>query len=197
MFEYLEGKVEYKKFDYVALDINGVGYKVFISLREYEKLNAGEKYRLFIYNYIREDSNKLIGFLEENERKLFEQLLTVKGIGLSLALAILSTFSYTRIVDLIVNEDYSNLKKVPKLGEKKAQQIILDLKNKFKNIDFAVSSKEKLFDMSMMEDVILAMESLGYSKKDIDKILSKNDFNNFTSTEEAIKEILKRIKMEG
>lgn len=197
MFEYLEGKVEYKKLDYVGLDINGVGYKIFISLREYEKLNIGERYRLFIYNYIREDSNKLIGFLEENERKLFEQLLTVKGIGLSLALAILSTFSYTRIIDLIVSEDYSNLKKVPKLGEKKAQQIILDLKNKFKNIDFTVSSKEKLFDMSMMEDVILAMESLGYSKKDIDKILSKNDFNNFTSTEEAIKEILKRIKMEG
>lgn len=197
MFEYLEGKVEYKKLDYVALDINGVGYKIFISLREYEKLNVGERYRLFIYNYIREDSNKLIGFSEENERKLFEQLLTVKGIGLSLALAILSTFSYTRIIDLIVSEDYSNLKKVPKLGEKKAQQIILDLKNKFKNIDFTVSSKEKLFDMSMMEDVILAMESLGYSKKDIDKILSKNDFNNFTSTEEAIKEILKRIKMEG
>ena len=63
MFEYLNGIVEYKKTDYVAIDINGVGYKVYISLREYEKLEIGKQYRLYIYNHIKEDTNKLILFL--------------------------------------------------------------------------------------------------------------------------------------
>lgn len=193
MFEYLNGMISYKKLDYAVVDINDVGYKVFISLREYEKLIVGEKQKLFIFNYIREDANKLIGFSEEKERKLFEMLLNVKGIGLSLALAILSTFSYNRIVDLIVSEDVANLKKVPKLGEKKAQLIILDLKKKLKNIDLV---KEEIISSDILEDLNLALESLGYSKKEIDKVLQKTDLRSFTTVEEAIKEILKKIRSE-
>ena len=139
MFEYLNGIVEYKKTDYVAIDINGVGYKVYISLREYEKLEIGKQYRLYIYNHIKEDTNKLIGFLEERERKIFEMLLAVNGIGISLALAVLSNFSYDKIIEIISNEDYNSLKRVPKLGEKKAQLIILELKNKLKNIEIISS----------------------------------------------------------
>ena len=193
MFEYLNGIISYKKLDYVALDINGVGYKIFISLKEYEKLIVGEKIKLFIYNYIREDTNKLVGFSDEKERKLFEMLLNVKGIGLSLSLAILSTFSYNRVVDLIVSEDVANLKKVPKLGEKKAQLIILDLKKKLRNVDL---EEKEIISSDILEDFNLALESLGYSKKEIDKILLKTDLNSFASVEEAIKEILKKIRME-
>ncbi|MDO4690524.1 MAG: Holliday junction branch migration protein RuvA [Fusobacterium sp.] len=194
MFEYLYGTVSYKKLEYIALDLNGVGYKIYISLREYEKLMAGEKYKLFIFNYIREDANKLIGFLEEKERKLFEMLLNVKGIGLSLALAILSTFSYNRVVELIISEDVENLKKVPKLGEKKAQLIILDLKKKLKNIDVIRETKISSY---LLDDLILALEALGYAKKDIDKILQKTDLDKFSSIEDAIKEVLKKIKVEA
>lgn len=194
MFEYLYGTVIYKKLEYIALDLNGVGYKIYISLREYEKLMAGEKYKLFIFNYIREDANKLIGFLEEKERKLFEMLLNVKGIGLSLALAILSTFSYNRVVELIISEDVENLKKVPKLGEKKAQLIILDLKKKLKNIDVIRETKISSY---LLDDLILALEALGYAKKDIDKILQKTDLDKFSSIEDAIKEVLKKIKVEA
>ena len=68
MFEYLKGKVEYKKPDYLALDVNGVGYKVNISLRVYDKIKTGESVRLYIFNYIKEDAFKLIGFLEEREQ---------------------------------------------------------------------------------------------------------------------------------
>ena len=71
MFEYLKGKVEYKKPDYLALDVNGVGYKVNISLRVYDKIKTGESVRLYIFNYIKEDAFKLIGFLEERERNLY------------------------------------------------------------------------------------------------------------------------------
>lgn len=194
MFEYLYGTVNYKKLEYIALDIGGIGYKVYISLREYEKMVIGEKYKLFIFNYIREDANKLIGFLEEKERKLFEMLLNVKGIGLSLALAILSTFSYNKVIELIVSEDVENLKKVPKLGEKKAQLIILDLKKKLKNIDMIRETKISSY---LLDDLILALEALGYAKKDIDKIIEKTDLDKFSSIEDAIKEVLKKIKLEA
>lgn len=193
MFEYLYGRIEYKKLDYIALDINGVGYKLYISLREYEKLEVGEYKKFYIYNYIKEDANKLVGFTEEKERKLFEFLLNVKGIGLSLSLAILSTFSYSKIITLIQNEEVEILKKVPKLGEKKAQLIILDLKKKVKNLELA---NEIQNNYSMLDDIILALESLGYAKKEIDKTLNNIDLNKFTNIEDAIKEILKKIKVE-
>ena len=196
MFEYLNGVVEYKKTDYVAIDINGVGYKVYISLREYEKLEIGKQYRLYIYNHIKEDTNKLIGFLEERERKIFEMLLAVNGIGISLALAVLSNFSYDKIIEIISNEDYNSLKRVPKLGEKKAQLIILELKNKLKNIEIISSSHEiKGISMDMLQDLISALESLGYNKKEIDKNLAKIDLKEYASVEEAIKGILKNIRI--
>lgn len=193
MFEYLYGTVSAKKLEYATLDIQGIGYKIYISLREYENLVIGEKHKFFIHNYIREDANKLIGFSEEKERKLFEMLLNVKGIGLSLALAILSTFSYNKIIDLIVSEDVTNLKKVPKLGEKKAQLIILDLKKKLRGIDIA---REEKISSYLLEDLVLALEALGYAQKEIDKILLKTNLEKFSSIEDAIKEVLKKIKVE-
>ena len=101
MFEYLYGTVEYKKMDYIAIDINGVGYRVYFPLREYEKIEVGNKYKFYIYNHIKEDTYKLIGFLEEGDRKIFELLLKINGIGSSLALAVLSNFSYNKIIEII------------------------------------------------------------------------------------------------
>ncbi len=93
MFEYLYGTVEYKKMDYIAIDINGVGYRVYFPLREYEKIEVGNKYKFYIYNHIKEDTYKLIGFLDERDRKIYEMLLKINAIGPSLALAVLSNFS--------------------------------------------------------------------------------------------------------
>lgn len=195
MYEYLVGKISYKKAEYVALDINGVGYKVFISLRTYEKVEIDKEYKFFISEIIKEDSFKLIGFLEEKERKLFDLLLSVKGIGLSLSLAIMSTFSYDKIITLIREEDYKTLKKVPKLGEKKSQFMIIDLKSKMKklNSDSCIQFIEKDND-DMEDDIRLALVSLGYSTKEVDSIIKKSNINDFTSLEEAIKNILKNIK---
>ncbi len=91
--------------------MNGVGYKVNISLRTYDFISAGEEVKLYIYNYIKEDAFKLIGFLEERERNLFEMLLGVKGIGVSLALSVMSTFDIDTIRDLVATDDYTNLEK--------------------------------------------------------------------------------------
>lgn len=195
MFEYLKGRVEYKKPDYLALDVNGVGYKVNISLRVYEKIKTGEVVRLYIYNYIKEDAFKLIGFLEERERNLFEMLLGVKGVGVSLALSVMSTFDTEMLRKIVADNDYATLKRVPKLGEKKAQQVILDLKGKLKAIGNLFTQDENLFESFAIEDELYeALESLGYSQKEINSLVSKEEIRSFTSIEEAIKMVLKKVK---
>ena len=196
MFEYLRGKVEYKKPEYLALDVNGVGYRVNISLRTYDKVKTGSEVKLYIYNYIKEDSFKLIGFLEERERNIFEMLLGVKGIGVSLALSVMSTFDIDTLRDLIAADDYVNLKKVPKLGEKKSQQLILDLKSKLKTLDtLSVEARNENISSQFQieEELYSALEGLGYSKKEIDSLLTKEELKNFTSIEEAIKSVLKKV----
>ncbi len=195
MFEYLKGKVEYKKPDYLALDVNGVGYKVNISLRVYDKIKTGESVRLYIFNYIKEDAFKLIGFLEERERNLFEMLLGVKGVGVSLALSIMSTFDVEQLRKIVAENDYATLKRVPKLGEKKAQQVILDLKGKLKAIGNLFTQDENLFENFAIEDELYeALEALGYSQKEINSLVSKEEIRGFTSIEEAIKCVLKKVK---
>lgn len=195
MFEYLKGKVEYKKPDYLALDVNGVGYKVNISLRVYDKIKTGENVRLYIFNYIKEDAFKLIGFLEERERNLFEILLGVKGVGVSLALSIMSTFDVEQLRKIVAENDYATLKRVPKLGEKKAQQVILDLKGKLKAIGNLFTQDENLFESFAIEDELYeALEALGYSQKEINSLVSKEEIRGFTSIEEAIKCVLKKVK---
>ena len=196
MFEYLKGEVAYKKPEYLALDVNGIGYKIYISLTTYDSVETGDTKRFFIYNHIKEEEFKLVGFLEERERNLFEMLLSVKGIGVSLALAIMSTFDMDTFRGLVLQENYIALKKVPKLGEKKAQQIILDLKDKMKKLD--IVSMEKVFganaSSNVEEELIMALEGLGYNKKDIDKLLDKNEIRNYKNIQEAIKETLKKIQ---
>lgn len=196
MFEYLKGEVAYKKPEYLALDVNGVGYKIYISLTTYDSVETGDIKRFFIYNHIKEEEFKLVGFLEERERNLFEMLLSVKGIGVSLALAIMSTFDMDTFRGLVLQENYIALKKVPKLGEKKAQQIILDLKDKMKKLD--IVSMEKVFganaSSNVEDELIMALEGLGYNKKDIDKLLDKNEIRNYKNIQEAIKETLKKIQ---
>ena len=195
MFEYLKGKVEYKKPDYLALDVNGVGYRVNISLRTYDEIKTGQNIKLFIYNFVKEDSYRLIGFLNEGDRNTFELLLGVKGIGMSLALAIMSTFDVESLKSLIANEDYKTLKRVPKLGEKKAHQIILDLKGKIKTIGGLFENNGVMIDYhSIEEELYEALESLGYSKKEIDALITAEELREYKSVEDAIKGFLKKVR---
>jgi len=171
MFEYLYGTVEYKKMDYIAIDINGVGYRVYFPLREYEKIEVGNKYKFYIYNHIKEDTYKLIGFLEEGDRKIFELLLKINGIGSSLALAVLSNFSYNKIIEIISKNDYTTLRQV------------------------LTYTEEETVSVDMLEDLVLALEGLGYNKKEIGKTLEKIDLSKFSSLEDAIKGILKNMRI--
>lgn len=196
MFEYLEGKLTVKKLDYVAIDVNGVGYKVNTSFMTYEKVTLGEKVKLYIYNYVREDTFKLIGFAEEKERNLFEILINVNGIGVSLALAILSTFNVEDIRAIVAREDVKLLTKVPKLGVKKAQKLIVDVKDKLKGLQIEEAPEEggSIKSVQIEEELYMALESLGYSQKDIEKLVTREELMAYGGIEEAIRDVLKKIQ---
>ncbi len=197
MYEYLKGRAAIKKLEYVGLDINGICYKVFISLKTYERINLNEEVKLYIHTYVREDTFKLIGFIDERERDLFDILLNVNGIGVSLALAILSTFNVMDIKEIVVREDVKLLTKVPKLGVKKAQKLIVDVKDKLKGLQLMdmVDGSESISKMAAIEEeLFMALEALGYSKKEIEKLVTKKELAEYSNIEEAIKSVLKKIQ---
>lgn len=206
MFEYICGKLSVKKIDYVALDINGLAYKIYISLKTFEKMsNIESTEKLYIHTNVKEDNISLYGFKTQNERELFKALISVNGVGPKLAIAILSTFNTKEIVDIILENESKIFIKVPGLGIKKAQKIILDLKDKVKKIEFSeiinensntlngnnTSSSEILL---MKEDLKLALESLGYADTDVSKWIKNDELIKIKNISEAIKIILKRIQ---
>jgi len=194
MYEYIEGKVTVKKIDYVAIDINGVAYKLYISLKTYEKIEK-EVEKLYVYTYVREDILKLYGFYSEDERTLFEIMLNANGVGPKIAVAILSAYSVSELRDIIMDENEKLLSKVPGIGVKKAQKLILDIKDKISKLSIENREENLMGIQSEIElDIMLAMESLGYGAKDLEKFVSKEEMKSYTSKEEAIKEILKKIR---
>jgi Holliday junction DNA helicase RuvA len=195
MFEYIEGKITVKKVDYVAVEVGGIAYRIYISLNTYEKLKK-ENERLYIHNYVREDMFVLYGFFEERERELFQKLINISGVGAKLAIAILSTFNVSDLKKIILGEDIKMLTKVPGLGAKKAQKLIVDIKDKLPaNLTLEDSEdKDTIRNKELEENIYLALASLGYSNKDIDKFISKKDIENYKNIEEAIKDILRKIQ---
>lgn len=195
MYEYIEGKVTIKKVDYVAIDINGAAYKLYISLKTYEKISKDIE-RLYVYTYVREDIFKLYGFYSEDERILFEIMINANGVGPKIAVAILSTYSVSELKEIIINENEKMLSKVPGIGIKKAQKLILDIKDKISKLSVEKEENTKSVSaISLIEtDIILAMESLGYGAKDLEKFISKEEMKSYKTIEEAIKDILKKIR---
>ena len=206
MFEYISGKLSVKKIDYVALDINGLAYKIYISLKTFEKIsNVGNTEKLYIHTNVKEVDISLYGFKTQSERELFRALISVNGVGPKLAIAILSTFNIKEIVDIVTENESKTFIKVPGLGIKKAQKIILDLKDKVEKLEFSeiinastdTSNKNDTANskiLLMKEDLKLALESLGYRDIDISKWIKNDELIKLKNISEAIKVILKKMQ---
>lgn len=180
MFEYMHGIVKKIESSYIVLEINGIGFKIFMPNPYVCKEN--EEVTVYLYNHIREDENTLYGFKNEKEKELFLKLIDVKGIGPKMALPMLATGSVEGIKDAINRENTLYLTKFPKIGEKIAKQIILDLKGK------VVSNNE----IAPMEDELyLVLQSLGYKSGDINSVIKK--VNKDLTIEEQVKEALKML----
>ena len=183
MFDYIKGLVTKTVANYVVIECNGVGYKIFTP-NPY-KFKDGEIETSYVYNHVREDENVLYGFKTEEERELFLKLIDVKGLGPKMALPILATGSINGIIDAIDRENILYLKKFPKIGDKVARQIILDLKGKLASIDRV--------EETVSDELILALEALGYKTNDIKVVVPKIDksLNIETQIKEALKLLLK------
>ena len=181
MYEYIKGIVDSINPGFITIDNNNIGYKIYVS-NPYS-FRETEEYKIYLYQYIREDENTLYGFKTLEERDLFLKLINVKGLGPKMALPLFSNGSIDGIIDAIERENILYLKKFPKIGDKVARQIILDLKGKL------VSKNESLVVKD--DELTDALMALGYKQSDINKVIPK--INNDLSIEDKIKEALKLL----
>lgn len=158
MIAKIKGKIEYLKSNYAVVDVNGVGYKIFVTIYTFGKLAGKQEVDLFIHTHVREDTLALYGFITSEELEMFELLLSISGIGPKAGLGILSIATPKTIKTAILNEDPSILTKVSGVGKKTAERVILELKNKI--ADLPESEKEGAVGDA---DAIEALVSMGYT----------------------------------
>lgn len=180
MYNYIIGKVVIQENNYIVIDNNGVGYTIYVANPFSFELEHETK--VYVYNQVREDEYSLFGFKTVEERDLFLKLINVKGLGPKMAMPILATGSIAGIIDAIDRENVLYLKKFPKIGEKLARQIILDLKGK-------LAPKADGVINSSFDELVSVLESLGYKNVEIKKVLPK--VNASLDIEGQIKEALK------
>ncbi|MCI5583515.1 MAG: Holliday junction branch migration protein RuvA [Anaeroplasma sp.] len=167
MYGYIIGKITKISPKNIIVENNGIGYLIIVPNPYNFKLN--EEYKIYTYQYVREDILDLYGFVTEEEKDLFLKLISVNGIGPKSALSILASGRVKEICDAIENRNDAYLKKFPGIGQKASQQIILDLRGKLSFQDDNVVKNSKL------DDVEQALIALGYAKKEITKVLEKID----------------------
>ena len=185
MYNYIYGKIVEQESNYIVVENNKIGYTVFVANPFSFELESETK--VYLYNQVREDEYTLYGFKSKEERELFLKLINVKGLGPKMALPMLATGSISGIVDAIDRENILYLTKFPKIGEKLARQIILDLKGKLEFIGTGISDDS----VENEEELREALLALGYKDKEIKKVLGQ--VNGELSIEEQIKEALKLL----
>lgn len=192
MIAHIKGTLETKAADYVVIDVGGLGYKVYISATGMEKLgNIGDKVKVYTYYRVREDDISIFGFNTNEELRMFELILSVSGVGAKTALTIIAVTEPSEFAIAVISDDVSYLTKIPGIGAKSAQRIILELKDKMKKENSITKTKnlklkEAVVDSSKVDEAISALQVLGYNKKEIEKVFMKLDKKDL-STEDLIR----------
>ena len=181
MYDYIIGKVTDINYNNIVVDNNGIGYLIYVSNPYYYQ--EDKEYKVFLYQQIKEDDNSLYGFKSKEEKELFLKLISVKGLGCKMALPMFASGSTDGIMDAIERENILYLKKFPKIGDKVARQIILDLKGKLN------MSKEEVTVRN--DELIDVLKGLGYKEKEIKGIVREVDTSK--TIEEQVKEALKLL----
>lgn len=190
MFDFLIGTIEEIYSDSIGLNVNGVGYKVF-SPNPYEFEKASDPTKLFIRQVIRETDNSLYGFAKKEDRGLFDSLTSVNGIGPKSALAIIAFGDLNGLKVAIESEDTTYLTRYPGVGPKSAKMIAVSLKGKLDQT--GIDTSTVITTNQNLSEALLALESLGFSHKDVTKIQKDLVTNADMSTDEYIKAGLKLL----
>ena len=195
MIGFLRGKVAYLLADDCLLDVGGVGYRVTVSGMTRSKLRQGEQAMLFTYLSVREDALQLYGFATQEEYDVFLQLIGVSGIGPKVALGILSSTTVSGLCSAIANKQASLRTKLPGIGKKSAERLILELKDKLAFVGIG-DGEEAFVEAAPLGDGILdeaaaALVSLGYTPAETAPVLKQ--LGTCQTTEEAIRLALKKL----
>ena len=197
MIAFLKGKVEFKTNTFIVIDVNGVGYKVFMTESAIQSIEKNQDIKVFTYMRVMEDDMSLFGFMNNEELAMFELLISVGGIGAKSGIAILSNIEPSAFALAVITDDVAKLKKLPGIGPKTAQRIILELKDKIKT-EQALEDSSTMDAKAQMDDntqdAIDALQVLGYARKDIDLAISNIDTKDLP-VEEIIKQGLKYLGM--
>ena len=180
----IQGKLEKKEPTLLHINVNGLIYEVFVSINCSSEI-INDDVKLHTTQIIREDTNTLYGFLDANEKKLFDTVIKINGVGPKVALAICSTYTPTSFAQIVSSSDVGSLKRVPGIGAKGASRILVELSG------FVVDGNSEENSLNVIaSDAVLALESLGFKKDIINKALKGCTSN---TTAELVREALKRL----
>ena len=196
MIDYIKGKIVEMNPSEMTLENCGIGYKILISLQSFSFFDGKTDATVYIHHYIREDEELFYGFGTKEERDLFRLLIGVSGIGAATARMILSSLSSEEIRNAIIAEDIARIKSIKGIGLKSAQRLILELKDKVikGSGGTEISSLANKADTALIEEATTALVLLGFSKANVQKVLSAIlKENPQTGLEELIKAALKKL----
>lgn len=195
MISYIKGTVKYLSNEEIIIERDGIGVGILTSQNVINKLRIDDNVTLFTHMHVREDDISLFGFLSQDEKAIFRQLISISGIGPKGALAILSTLSIDELRIAVLSEDYKAIAKANGIGTKTAQRVVIDLKDKLKLEDILPdgenSAQEESIGNDNMAEAALALTSLGYSNLEALRALKKVKNNENMSVEELLKAALK------
>lgn len=190
MYLYIKGSLEVKTKGYIVVECNGIGYKIFMSDKSLNEVgNIGDKVKVYTHYHVREDEISLYGFKTDEELRMFELLLSVSGIGARSAITMLSNIEPSEFAFAVISDDVDRMTKIPGIGKKTAQRLILELKDKLKSEEIERNKEEiekEIKEVEGLNEAISALQVLGYSRREIDSAFEKADLSGL-STEDIIK----------
>lgn len=185
----IKGRILEKIPPHILIDCNGVGYEIEVPMTTFYDLpEVGSEVTLLTHFLVREDAQLLFGFATDQERIIFRKLLKVNGIGAKASLSILGGMTVQELTHTIQAQDVASLTKIPGVGKKTAERLILELKDKFSDSEFKLTSNANSTEMS---DIQNALSALGYNQKDI--VIVTKDLDKNISVNEGIKKALKLL----
>ena len=194
MIHFIEGQIENLEQNRVIINVNGIGYEIYISLYTFEKLKKKSSCRLLTYFLVKEDAQQLFGFFDGDEKEVFSLLITVSGIGASTAQVILSSMSTNEIKNAILSGNTLKFSAVKGIGSKTAQRLILELKDKMLKVSL---SEETIFpaeNNKFKDEALSALLTLGFNKNNAEKAINEIlKEHSDISAEEIIRLALKRV----
>lgn len=193
MYQYIVGVLKEVEPQYITVETNGIGYLIMVPNPFRFEHNKENEVKIHTELIVREDSHTLYGFNSRDEKVLFRSLLQVTGIGPKSAMAILAASTPDEIIRAIETEDEKYMQKFPGVGKKTASQIILDLKGKLGHVDASPESSDVDGNEHFISEALLALEALGYSRRELKRIEKHLGKESFGSVDEAVKRGLKYL----